>query len=257
MKILLFGGTTEGRELFSFLSQKHDVTLSVASEYGRECALQSEKIISGKLSECEMKTVLFDGKYGAVIDATHPYATKSHAAIFDACESLHIPLLRFFRPVSKENLDGIFLFDSMTDLASALTKTNGTIFVSTGTNDLGSLVSKIDLERLFVRTLPSEESIRICKSLGLKGSRIIAMQGPFSANLNEAMFLETKSKILVTKLSGANGGEDEKIKAARALSMSIFALRRPIEKSTNLAFSKNDVALWLLEIAKNAKGTKK
>ena len=56
-----------------------------------------------------------------------------------------------------------------------------------------------------------EESVR----LGFKGRNLIAMQGPFSAEMNVALLHQTKAKYFVTKESGKAGGFEEKKKAAR------------------------------------------
>ena len=56
MKVLVFGGTTEGRKISASLSQAgHDVTLSVATEFGREAAADTNAtVLTDRLSEDEM-----------------------------------------------------------------------------------------------------------------------------------------------------------------------------------------------------------
>jgi precorrin-6x reductase len=86
-------------------------------------------------------------------------------------------------------------------------------------------------ERLIARVLPSVESIELCLEAGILPSHIICMQGPFSHEMNLAMFRDMKAKILVTKESGASGGFNEKLSAARELGMSVFLLKRPPDES--------------------------
>ena len=68
---------------------------------------------------------------------------------------------------------------------------------------------------LFVRVLPGEESIRLCTANGITGRQIIAMQGPFSAQMNECILREYSIDWMVTKISGHAGGFEEKVEAAK------------------------------------------
>ncbi len=70
---------------------------------------------------------------------------------------------------------------------------------------------------------------------------IIAMQGPFSAALNEAMFRECKAEILVTKISGKNGGFYEKITAARKCGMRVLAVTSPHECGAGVFKSEDEI----------------
>ena len=89
MKILLLGGTTEGRQLAAALTgQGHEVTVCVATELGAEqiishpapCPEDGKKrgcpgtlqIRVGRMNAADMKTAL-EG-CDLCVDATHPYA---------------------------------------------------------------------------------------------------------------------------------------------------------------------------------------
>ncbi len=55
------------------------------------------------------------------------------------------------------------------------------------------------LERIFARVLPVEASVHICRELGYSGRHIIAMQGPFSAEMNYIQLKEFQCSYMVTK----------------------------------------------------------
>ena len=76
-----------------------------------------------------------------------------------------------------------------------------------------------------------EESVR----LGFKGRNLIAMQGPFSAEMNVALLHQTKAKYFVTKESGKAGGFEEKKKAARETGAVLVVVGRPAEEGETLA----------------------
>ena len=80
--------------------------------------------------------------------------------------------------------------------------------------------------------LPSVESIEKCRAAGLLSHHIIAMQGPFSAQLNAALFREYDIKILVTKESGNAGGFFEKLEAAKACNVISLLVKKPLEQNT-------------------------
>ena len=77
-KVLVFGGTTEGRVLADILRRAgipHKV--SVATEYGRDILLDSgeKELLVGRKNAGEIKGIISDGGYSLVVDATHPFAT--------------------------------------------------------------------------------------------------------------------------------------------------------------------------------------
>ena len=85
------------------------------------------------------------------------------------------------------------------------------------------------MERLYPRVLPDEEVIAQVRALGVPRSHIIAMQGPFSRELNIAMLRQSGAAWLVTKESGAVGGQDDKIEAALEAGAVPVVIERPLE----------------------------
>ncbi|MGN1180095.1 MAG: precorrin-6Y C5,15-methyltransferase (decarboxylating) subunit CbiT, partial [Suilimivivens sp.] len=90
-------------------------------------------------------------------------------------------------------------------------------------------VSEDVKSRLFVRVLPGLESLSLCMEQGIKGKQIIAMQGPFTIEMNEAMIRQYGISYLVTKQSGVSGGYFEKLEAAKKTGISVFAIGHPGE----------------------------
>ena len=85
MKILLFGGTTEGRVLSEARTQRgDDVTVCVATDYGREEQAQVDgvTILTGRKGPEEMRALM--ATCDLVVDATHPYATEVTALLKEA-----------------------------------------------------------------------------------------------------------------------------------------------------------------------------
>ena len=78
--------------------------------------------------------------------------------------------------------------------------------------------------------LPTQEGIAACEAAGVPHRNIIAMQGPFSRALNEALIQQFEIRWLVTKDGGAAGGFAEKVQAAQSTGAQLVVLRRPPEQ---------------------------
>lgn len=237
MNILLFAGTTEGRVLAERLAPLPvDVTICVATEYGGETLAGAPKRFAvrvGRLDADAMPDFMRRGAFDTVVDATHPYARQASANIHQACETLRLPYLRLLRDESERPGDGRCRIevDSAEAAAGALAKTEGAVLLTTGSKDLSAYTVLPDFaERIYPRVLPSVESIRACEELGYRRSHIIAMQGPFSRELNLALMREYSIRVLVTKDGGAVGGFWEKMLAAEAAGALAVVIGRPREQ---------------------------
>ena len=73
--------------------------------------------------------------------------------------------------------------------------------------------------------------MQLCQEAGLQPSHILAMQGPFSTEMNVAMLKTVGASILVTKASGVAGGFPEKLEAARALGLTAVIIGRPPQQA--------------------------
>ena len=59
--------------------------------------------------------------------------------------------------------------------------------------------------------LPNIENMEKCDALGVKQRDIIAIQGPFSEELNKALYRQYQVTLVITKESGKVGSVDEKM----------------------------------------------
>lgn len=229
-KILIYAGTTEGRTLAEIFARNgRDCDVCVATDYGKMVMCESEHICvkKGRLDIEKMKALYRKNAYEAVIDATHPFAAVVTENIIESLKDFDIPYYRVTRSLEDKSF-GNQEFDSIADCVEALKKTTGNIFLTTGSKDLHSFCEVPELkERLIVRVLPGKESIDICYAQGLEGKQIIAMQGPFSKEMNMALMKQYRVSYLVTKNSGKTGGYDEKIQAANELAIPCFVIKKP------------------------------
>ena len=99
-EILIFAGTTEGRELAEHLADAGvRCTVSVATEYGAQILGpgKGRSVLQGRLTEEQMEFLIREEGYTCVVDATHPFATEVSAQIRKACEETKVPYLRLAR----------------------------------------------------------------------------------------------------------------------------------------------------------------
>ena len=229
MKIVVFSGTTEGR-LFSrqLAAQGAEVLVSVATPLGAEeqGSLQGVTVHCGRLTPEEMTTLL----QGAAlcVDATHPYAVDATKNIRSACKTACIEYHRLLRAPSPLP-EGALVFAGAAEAAQELARTEGNVLLTTGAKELGAF-SPIAPERCYPRVLPTQEGIAACEAAGVPHRHIIAMQGPFSRALNEALIQQFEIRWLVTKDGGAAGGFAEKVQAAQSTGAQLVVLRRPPEQ---------------------------
>lgn len=232
-KILILGGTTEGRQLAVYcLEHGYPSVVSVVSDYGKEQLPVQEgvQVLVHVLGEEELEALLRREAIDVVFDATHPYAVAVTAMAERVSQKCGISYYRVLRKgADQEEIKGVQWMESAAAAARFLEKTSGFILLTTGSRELGAFQSL--KERLFVRVLPAVESLDACYRAGIKGNRIIAMQGPFSTGLNEALIRETKAAYLVSKESGKNGGFYEKLEAAKRCGIKVVLIGRPTKEA--------------------------
>ena len=228
MKVLLFSGTEEGRSLAQWLTDnKVDVLVKVATEYGASVNQSDVNVSVGSCGGVEgiSKLIQKDG-FDIVIDATHPYASNITQHASEACRNTGAEYIRVLR--NESSYSGVTIVDSVKSAVDYLSDKDGKIFVTTGSKEAAEYTRIPDFkERVTIRILSVKQSIDQCIALGYEGKNLICAQGPFSKEINLAMFRQSGAKYMVTKDSGSMGGFDEKYEAAKELGMEVVLISRP------------------------------
>lgn len=231
MKVLLFGGTTEGRQLAQWLgAQGIPATLCVATRYGAELAPQVPglEVRWGRLDRAGMDELLARGGYTHVVDATHPYADQVTRTLSQAARGAGLPYLRLVRPGAgtQAGADWRTAAD-MEEAAHILEDIAGNVLLTIGSKELEAFARPGLVERCCPRVLPAPDSLERCLALGFLPKHIICMQGPFSRELNGAMIRQLDARVLVTKDTGGPGGFQAKEEAARETGCTLLVVARP------------------------------
>jgi len=197
------------------------------------------------------------------VDATHPYAVLVTENIRQAAEKEGVRRLRLVResdaltasddnrmkklveerpavgssPVAKEVPGTAKEFsvlvaadaEEAAGLALEIAGASGRVLLTTGSKDLQTYAGVLPPEHLFARVLPLVASIEACEAVQIPHKNIIAVQGPFSEELNRAVIRDYSIDILITKESGRAGGFPEKIRACESCGIPAIVIARPVE----------------------------
>lgn len=232
-KLCVFAGTTEGRRLVELLADAPvEVTACVATEYGEALLTPRERLTVShrRLTEEEMEALLAQERFDLVVDATHPYAAEVTENIARACRGVGVEYLRLLREADALP-EGAVYFPDTEAAVNWLAETEGNILLTTGSKELAKYAALPGFaRRVYARVLPMEASLSACRAAGLGPDRIIAMQGPFSREMNAALLGAVSAKYLVTKDTGGTGGFGEKAAAARDAGAVLIVVGRPAQR---------------------------
>ena len=248
--VIIFGGTTEGRRLAEFCGEhKIQTVVCVVSEYGEMLVPESTsvRVIRRALEKDEMEALFVAEKPSLVLDATHPYARVVTENVTQVCQKMGIVWYRVLRKSELEtkeqksvmavvgtvtNVDSIVTVDSVDQAVEWLKSHEGTVLVTTGSKELVKYTAIPDYkERIFARILPDSQALLNSETLGFPRNHMIAMQGPFSLEMNIATMRMTGANYLVTKESGHAGGFLDKIHAAEAVGATALVIGRPLKET--------------------------
>ena len=235
--VIIFGGTTEGRRLAEFCGEhKIQTVVCVVSEYGEMLVPESTsvRVIRRALEKDEMEALFVAEKPSLVLDATHPYARVVTENVTQVCQKMGIVWYRVLRKSELEtkNADSIVTVDSVDQAVEWLKSHEGTVLVTTGSKELVKYTAIPDYkERIFARILPDSQALLNSETLGFPRNHMIAMQGPFSLEMNIATMRMTGANYLVTKESGHAGGFLDKIHAAEVVGATALVIGRPLKET--------------------------
>ena len=234
-KLLLFAGTTEGRELAEYLAGcKVQVTACVATEYGETLISPQTNLTvhAGRMDRQQMQQLIQQEGFDLVIDATHPYAAVVTQNIAAACAQTDVPLYRCLRESEQgqDELEGyphLLMAQDTEQAAHLLEEIEGNILLTTGSKDLEAWRAGLAEKTLLARVLPVPEVVQHCSDLGFGVGEIFALCGPFSAEFNAAFYRQCRADVVVTKASGAEGGYQEKVQPCLDAGIPCIVITRP------------------------------
>lgn len=250
--ILLLGGTGEAAEVLTALqNQQLPFLVTAVTAYGGELAQVrgAKEVLVGTLDYAGLIALIQTRGIHKVVDATHPYAQVITALAVKACQSTGVRYIRYARHYSGLQITYQKAFWAATpaEAATLAFSLGNVVLTTTGSKNLADFISACGKhQRLIVRVLPDIASITACRKHGCLPQDIIAMQGPFSKQMNKTIFEEYGVEVLVTKDTGNAGGFSAKLAAAEEMQLPVVILQRPLEPA-NACHTVDDLLIKLKE----------
>lgn len=227
--IWVIGGTKDSRDfLEKIVKSTTDIIVTTATEYGGKLLENLPvKTLCKKLIYSMMLDFVKENSINKIVDLSHPYAIEVSQNAIEVSKELQIEYFRFEREEISFLPQKYTEFDNIESLVEYLEGVEGNILVTLGSNNIPHFSKLKNLGNFYFRILPKWDMVKKCEDIGILPKNIIAMQGPFSKNINKAMIEQYDIKYLVTKQAGDTGGEREKIEAADELEIEVIFLIRP------------------------------
>lgn len=238
-RIWLIGGTTESVQLASALDRAGlPGVITALADSAQTLYPQSLRFIicTGALTEHTWQTFCRGHQIGAILDASHPYATEISTLAIQASTQLQIPYLRFERPSgSGDGSDDraaqnpwVVEVDTVAQLVQGQYLEGQRVLLTIGSKWLPQFQEYQSTSTLFTRILPRVQAFQAADEAGFSCDRIIALRPPISFDLEKALWQQWQISVVVTKASGQPGGEDIKRRVAQALGVTLIIIKRPI-----------------------------
>ncbi|MDQ7093126.1 precorrin-6A reductase [Desulfosporosinus sp. PR] len=196
--------------------------------------------------------------FSLVIDASHPSASLALTPLRQRCEEQGIPYIRLERPEIKLPSsplifpvynweEALLQIEQRVNVLYGLKERPITLFITTGSHQLQSIAKSTFASsvRLVVRVLPEGRLVQKCHEIGIHSRDIVAMQGPFSKEINRSLFKFYGADILLTRDSGLAGGTDTKISAALELGLEVILIKKSKANTGLTVTSIQELLSWI------------
>ena len=210
--ILVFGGTTEGRQAAQVLEEAGNVYYYSTKRGEQQLTLHHGMHVDGAMDEETMTAFVNEHGIRLIVDAAHPFASQLHQTIASVASKLTIPVIRYERIYPPRDPDITWIDDYgqvPTDIH--------TLLATTGVQSISRLKWLEAKEvKVIYRILNRESSILLAHQQGISDEQL-------------CYYPETpEADAMLMKESGLSGGFAEKVEEARQHGMKIIVIKRPL-----------------------------
>ncbi len=227
----VIGGTGEAVALSTALAAAGITCLVTVTTEAARCAYGDcphLRVWVGGLESTRLEIFIQTQGIGAVLDASHPFAVEISRGAIAATQALSIPYWRYERPPLEPCSND--LTRSVAGLDAVLTPeilAGERVLLTLGYRWLHHFAPWQSQATLFARILPSPVALDAALGAGFTVDRLIALRPPIQAELERALWQQWQITRVITKASGAPGGEATKRAVAEQLGIPLFILDRP------------------------------
>jgi precorrin-6A/cobalt-precorrin-6A reductase len=230
--ILVIAGTSDAREVALEIKKAGCSLLAtvVTENAADELKQAGIPVQAGRLNEEEMVGLIETKRIQAIVDASHPFAEEASENAISAAKTVKVPYIRYERESQTFQYEKLKIVESYEEAAEMAATKKGVVMLTTGSKTLQVFTEKLlgnpDI-RLIARMLPRVDNMEKCEQLGLPQKNIIAIQGPFTKEFDQALYKQYGVTLMITKESGKVGSVDQKVEAAKDLGIKIIMIGRP------------------------------
>ena len=237
MRVLVLGGTAEGRALAARLHPAVDVVSSLAGRVPDPALPVGTVRIGGFGGIDGLRRWIRDQRIDAVVDATHPFAATITAHAARVCGELRMPLLLLARAPWDPG-DAVVV---ASDVAAAqLVGQHGfqRVFLTTGRSGTAAFAGSAAWFLVRAVTAPDPATLP-------RRHRLVLSRGPYRYGDEHALMQQHRIDALVTKNSGGDMTR-AKIDAAGALGIPVVMVARPqLPDGVAVASTVAEAAAWV------------
>ena len=221
--ILILGGTTEGR-----------LAVRVADAAGspywystRDSLQQIECLhgthVSGAMDASAMAAFCALHDIRLLVDAGHPFASGLHRTVAEVSEELGLPVIRVERVYPERSSDIVWCRDIPEAIARLEADGVTSLLALTGVQTIRALKPYWTRHDCRMRILDRDESRALASAEGFPSANLVY----YAADDTASLLASVRPQAILTKESGESGGFPEKVAAARAAGVAVYALERP------------------------------
>ncbi len=222
LHLLLLAGAGEAREIAVLLADQRKIKATASLQYPERAMgpLEVPTRIGRFGGDKGFLRYLQDEKVGAVLDATHPFATGISARSARICASLGVPYAQVLRPEWQAGPNDNWIQVADEAGAAAVVPVGAKAFTTTGRATLGGFKHML-AAHLFVRQLSDDGDRPTMKNV----TYVLGIP-PFSVEEEMVLFQDLEIDWLITRNAGGDASRT-KLDAAQALGLPVAMIQRP------------------------------
>ena len=234
--ILVIGGTTEGRIAAQTLDAAGTPFFYSTKGDLQQVELYNGERLCGAMDIAGMTGFCRENDIKLLVDAAHPFASGVHSTIYGASKELGIKVVRYERSFGEGNHEIIWCKDYREAEEKLAADGITSLLALTGVNTIPKLKgywSKEGNECRF-RVLDREESRKLAEEAGFPPDKLLFFRDDLLNGEVEGVLQMEKEFVgsvapqaIITKESGESGYFNEKVEAALACGVKVYAVRRP------------------------------
>ena len=221
--ILVFGGTTEGRMAAKVLEESGAAYYYSTRSDTQDIQLVHGQHVTGAMEVPEMAAFCQEHGIRLIVDAAHPFAVNLHRNVIDLAGQIGVPVIRYDRIYPPHDEDLVWCKDYEEAIRQLGAHGVHRLLALTGVNTIEKLREYWQEYDCWFRILNRDESLAGARKAGFPADHLVYYEKDDTASLIERL----RPQAIITKESGASGGFEEKVEAARQAGVKVFVVERP------------------------------